>query len=184
MSPGCASLMTRCSCSPSRGSTSRGQHYAFLVDDETFDGVLAPLCERQIASQADPRGRLPNVINTITAVALVLRRPKRASTSRRSSAHTTMRPPPEDSRPTDTDERLPRRASRGAHAFPSTRGTERWRQRVRTHGLARVTTPRSPHALFVTPKHQLRCQQVGRRLGCSRLRTGPAGPSVGARTEP
>jgi catechol 2,3-dioxygenase-like lactoylglutathione lyase family enzyme len=41
-----------------------GQHYAFLIDDETFDGLLSRLQERAIAYQGDPRGRLPNQINT------------------------------------------------------------------------------------------------------------------------
>jgi catechol 2,3-dioxygenase-like lactoylglutathione lyase family enzyme len=41
-----------------------GQHYAFLVDDETFDGLLERLRDREIAYQADPHGRLPNQINT------------------------------------------------------------------------------------------------------------------------
>jgi catechol 2,3-dioxygenase-like lactoylglutathione lyase family enzyme len=41
-----------------------GQHYAFPIDDETFDGLLSRLQERAIAYQGDPRGRLPNQINT------------------------------------------------------------------------------------------------------------------------
>jgi catechol 2,3-dioxygenase-like lactoylglutathione lyase family enzyme len=41
-----------------------GQHYAFLVDDETFDRLVARLRDDQIPHWADPRGRLMNQINT------------------------------------------------------------------------------------------------------------------------
>jgi catechol 2,3-dioxygenase-like lactoylglutathione lyase family enzyme len=41
-----------------------GQHYAFLVDDETFDGILGRLRERTIVHWADPQQRLVNEINT------------------------------------------------------------------------------------------------------------------------
>lgn len=41
-----------------------GQHYAFLVDDETFDLLLVRLREGEVPFQGDPRGRLPNQINT------------------------------------------------------------------------------------------------------------------------
>lgn len=41
-----------------------GQHYAFLVDDQTFDRLLARLQDRKLTYQGDPRGRLPNQINT------------------------------------------------------------------------------------------------------------------------
>jgi catechol 2,3-dioxygenase-like lactoylglutathione lyase family enzyme len=41
-----------------------GQHYAFLIDDGTFDALLARLQDRSVLYQGDPRGRLPNQINT------------------------------------------------------------------------------------------------------------------------
>jgi catechol 2,3-dioxygenase-like lactoylglutathione lyase family enzyme len=41
-----------------------GQHYAFLVDDDTFDGIMARIRERGITHWADPRMRLVNQVNT------------------------------------------------------------------------------------------------------------------------
>lgn len=41
-----------------------GQHYAFLVDDESFDQILARLQERGIVYWADPRMQLVGQINT------------------------------------------------------------------------------------------------------------------------
>lgn len=40
------------------------QHYAFLVDDETFDAVLARVQERKIPYTADPQLQLEQQINT------------------------------------------------------------------------------------------------------------------------
>jgi catechol 2,3-dioxygenase-like lactoylglutathione lyase family enzyme len=41
-----------------------GQHYAFLVDDETFDAILARIQARGITYWADPRMQLVGQINT------------------------------------------------------------------------------------------------------------------------
>lgn len=41
-----------------------GQHYAFLVDDGTFDNILARVQARGITYWADPQMRLPGRINT------------------------------------------------------------------------------------------------------------------------
>jgi hypothetical protein len=41
-----------------------GQHYAFLVDDATFDGMLARLRERGVAHWAEPHYHRENEINT------------------------------------------------------------------------------------------------------------------------
>lgn len=41
-----------------------GQHYAFLVDDETFDGILGRVQARGLAYWADPQMKRPNEINT------------------------------------------------------------------------------------------------------------------------
>jgi len=41
-----------------------GQHYAFLVDDDTFDGIMERLRARGIQYWADPRGQQLNQINT------------------------------------------------------------------------------------------------------------------------
>lgn len=40
------------------------QHYAFLVDDSTFDAIYGRLVAGGIAHTADPQGTLPNQINT------------------------------------------------------------------------------------------------------------------------
>lgn len=40
------------------------QHYAFLVDDATFDAVYARLRAAKIAHWADPQGAKPGEINT------------------------------------------------------------------------------------------------------------------------
>ncbi|MEV0355519.1 VOC family protein [Nocardia sp. NPDC050697] len=41
-----------------------GQHYAFLVNDETFDRVMAQLRDRGVTYWADPRQSRPGEINT------------------------------------------------------------------------------------------------------------------------
>jgi extradiol dioxygenase family protein len=41
-----------------------GQHYAFLVDDATFDGLLERIQARGIVYWADPQMRFPGQINT------------------------------------------------------------------------------------------------------------------------
>ncbi|TNC24135.1 VOC family protein [Amycolatopsis alkalitolerans] len=41
-----------------------GQHYAFLVDDETFDGIMARIRARSVQFWADPQMRGPGEINT------------------------------------------------------------------------------------------------------------------------
>ncbi|MFC3960769.1 VOC family protein [Nocardia jiangsuensis] len=41
-----------------------GQHYAFHVNDETFDRVMAQLHERGVTYWADPRMSRPGEINT------------------------------------------------------------------------------------------------------------------------
>ncbi|MCL2583078.1 MAG: VOC family protein [Streptosporangiales bacterium] len=41
-----------------------GQHFAFLVDDPTFDAVLARIQRDGITHWADPAQRLPGEINT------------------------------------------------------------------------------------------------------------------------
>lgn len=41
-----------------------GQHYAFLVDDATFDGILERLKAQGLQYWADPRQQLVNQINT------------------------------------------------------------------------------------------------------------------------
>jgi catechol 2,3-dioxygenase-like lactoylglutathione lyase family enzyme len=41
-----------------------GQHYAFLVDDETFDGVMERLRAWDVQFWADPQLRAPGEINT------------------------------------------------------------------------------------------------------------------------
>ncbi|RKH41922.1 VOC family protein [Corallococcus sicarius] len=41
-----------------------GQHYAFLVSDDVFDGLIAKIRERGIPHWADPRGQQPGEINT------------------------------------------------------------------------------------------------------------------------
>jgi len=41
-----------------------GQHYAFLVDDETFDAILERVQERGIPYWADPRMQFVGQINT------------------------------------------------------------------------------------------------------------------------
>jgi catechol 2,3-dioxygenase-like lactoylglutathione lyase family enzyme len=41
-----------------------GQHYAFLVDDDTFDALLERIRARGVTYWADPRGRLVGEINT------------------------------------------------------------------------------------------------------------------------
>ena len=41
-----------------------GQHFAFLVDDPTFDAVLARIQRDGITHWADPMRRLPGQINT------------------------------------------------------------------------------------------------------------------------
>jgi catechol 2,3-dioxygenase-like lactoylglutathione lyase family enzyme len=41
-----------------------GQHFAFLVDEATFDEVLARIRRDGIAHWADPQQRLPGQINT------------------------------------------------------------------------------------------------------------------------
>ena len=41
-----------------------GQHYAFLVDDETFDQILERIQARGITYWADPRMQFPGQINT------------------------------------------------------------------------------------------------------------------------
>jgi catechol 2,3-dioxygenase-like lactoylglutathione lyase family enzyme len=40
------------------------QHYAFLVDDNTFDAIYGRLVAGGIAHWADPQGASPNQINT------------------------------------------------------------------------------------------------------------------------
>lgn len=40
------------------------QHYAFLVDDERFDAILARVQERELPYTADPQLKLPQQINT------------------------------------------------------------------------------------------------------------------------
>lgn len=40
------------------------QHYAFLVDDTSFDAIYARLLAEGIAHAADPQGTLPGQINT------------------------------------------------------------------------------------------------------------------------
>jgi catechol 2,3-dioxygenase-like lactoylglutathione lyase family enzyme len=40
------------------------QHYAFLVDDATFDAIYARILDRGIAQWADPQQTLPNQINS------------------------------------------------------------------------------------------------------------------------
>ncbi len=40
------------------------QHYAFLIDEETFDAVLARVAEQGIEYWADPRMSMPGEINT------------------------------------------------------------------------------------------------------------------------
>jgi catechol 2,3-dioxygenase-like lactoylglutathione lyase family enzyme len=40
------------------------QHYAFLVDDASFDALYGRLVAAGIAHWADPQGRLPDQINT------------------------------------------------------------------------------------------------------------------------
>jgi catechol 2,3-dioxygenase-like lactoylglutathione lyase family enzyme len=42
----------------------QSQHYAFLVDDETFDAVHARIAERGLEHWADPHGTQPGQINT------------------------------------------------------------------------------------------------------------------------
>lgn len=39
------------------------QHYAFLVSEDDFDGILARLVKAQVPVQADPQGRYPGRIN-------------------------------------------------------------------------------------------------------------------------
>ncbi|MER6675513.1 VOC family protein [Streptomyces sp. NPDC000983] len=39
------------------------QHYAFLVSEEEFDGILARLVAAGVPIQADPQGRYPGRIN-------------------------------------------------------------------------------------------------------------------------
>ncbi|MEV0371685.1 VOC family protein [Streptomyces sp. NPDC050636] len=39
------------------------QHYAFLVSEEEFDGVLARLLKAEVPIQADPHGKHPGRIN-------------------------------------------------------------------------------------------------------------------------
>jgi catechol 2,3-dioxygenase-like lactoylglutathione lyase family enzyme len=41
-----------------------GHHYAFLVDDDTFDAIMERIRRDGIAYWADPRQRLPGQINT------------------------------------------------------------------------------------------------------------------------
>lgn len=41
-----------------------GQHYAFLVDDDVFDGIVSRLKSQGILHWADPRMTRPNQINT------------------------------------------------------------------------------------------------------------------------
>jgi catechol 2,3-dioxygenase-like lactoylglutathione lyase family enzyme len=41
-----------------------GQHFAFLIDDATFDAVLARIRRDGIAYWADPQQRLPGQVNT------------------------------------------------------------------------------------------------------------------------
>ncbi|MGE3621861.1 MAG: VOC family protein [Acidimicrobiia bacterium] len=41
-----------------------GLHFAFLVDDETFDRVMGELRRRDVAFWADPQRRQPGEINT------------------------------------------------------------------------------------------------------------------------
>jgi catechol 2,3-dioxygenase-like lactoylglutathione lyase family enzyme len=41
-----------------------GQHYAFLVSEEVFDGLIARIRERGIPHWADPRAQHPGEINT------------------------------------------------------------------------------------------------------------------------
>ena len=40
------------------------QHYAFLVDDESFDAIYGRIVAAGIAHAADPQGTLPNQIKT------------------------------------------------------------------------------------------------------------------------
>jgi catechol 2,3-dioxygenase-like lactoylglutathione lyase family enzyme len=40
------------------------QHYAFLVDDDSFDAIYARLVATGIEHAADPQWKLPNQINT------------------------------------------------------------------------------------------------------------------------
>ncbi|HEX5506762.1 MAG TPA: hypothetical protein VFW96_29365 [Thermomicrobiales bacterium] len=40
------------------------QHYAFLVDDATFDAIYRRLVDAGIAHWADPQKTLPNQVNT------------------------------------------------------------------------------------------------------------------------
>jgi catechol 2,3-dioxygenase-like lactoylglutathione lyase family enzyme len=40
------------------------QHYAFLVDDSTFDAIYERIVEGGIDHWADPQGTLPNQVNT------------------------------------------------------------------------------------------------------------------------
>lgn len=46
------------------GAEILGQHYAFLVDDERFDGIVARLQAQGVPYWADPRMTMPNQINT------------------------------------------------------------------------------------------------------------------------
>nr|WP_027942034.1 VOC family protein [Amycolatopsis taiwanensis] len=41
-----------------------GQHYAFLVNDDTFDGIMERLRARGVTYWADPQMRRPGEINT------------------------------------------------------------------------------------------------------------------------
>jgi catechol 2,3-dioxygenase-like lactoylglutathione lyase family enzyme len=41
-----------------------GHHYAFLVDDETFDAIVERIRRDGVVHWADPRQRLPGQINT------------------------------------------------------------------------------------------------------------------------
>ena len=46
------------------GGTVHPQHYAFLVDDDTFDQVHRRILDRGIPYWADPERRLPQQLNT------------------------------------------------------------------------------------------------------------------------
>lgn len=40
-----------------------GQHFAFLVDDPTFDAIVERICDRQVDCWADPQRQRPGEIN-------------------------------------------------------------------------------------------------------------------------
>lgn len=42
----------------------QGQHYAFLVDDGTFDAIYARIMAAGLDHAGDPQGTMPNQINT------------------------------------------------------------------------------------------------------------------------